>query len=57
VCLNILGDDFINSLCAGGNGKEYDSRRYGKKNTDNPGEFPQWSQRQIYFHELSPNQR
>src|SRR6267378_7809927 len=52
--LNILGDDLINSLCAGGNGKEHDGRRYGKKKTDNPGELPQWSQPQIYFHELPP---
>jgi hypothetical protein len=53
--LNILGDDFVNGLRAGGKGKERRSRQYGNEKTENSGELPKRLQPHIYFHELPPN--
>src|SRR6266852_3586351 len=42
--LNIFGDHFVYSLCAGNERKERDGHEYRKEESKNPGELPDWSQ-------------
>src|SRR5207302_6992478 len=54
--LDILGDDLINGLRAGGKRKKSNGRRH-EKEMENACELPERSPPQLCFHELSPAQQ